>query len=135
MKINKNKFRYPFLIASFCLMSHTNYGQTNDFTKIASILEKNLVGKSFLGGMYDPPCYYITKVTIAESGEIALSGSDKGCNVTFSIKNAKISNDGRAIKIYQATPKIDIKFYTENLVIVYEAFNELNKILINNLKK
>ncbi|TDE53074.1 hypothetical protein [Flavobacterium sp. GT3P67] len=125
-----NKFRNAFLIASFCLLSHITYGQTNDFSKIAITLEKNLVGKPFLGGMYDPPCYDMTKIAISETGEIAISGSEKGCNVTFYIKDATIRyhNDSR-IQIYQATPRIDITFYSENAATVYQALEDLKKIL------
>ena len=124
-----NKFGSAFFLASFCLLSHAHYGQTNDLTKIATTLEKNCVGKPFLGGMYDPPCYKVEKIVISENGEIAISGSEKGCNVTFFIKDATIRYDKDSrIQIYQAAPRINITFYTENAVIVYQALEDFKKI-------
>ena len=129
MKNKTNKFRNTFLITSFCLLSYTNYGQTNDFAKIENTLENNLVGKSFLGGMYDPPCYNTTKIAISKTGEIVITGSEKGCNVTFSIKDATIIYDkDLRIQIYQATPRINITFYIKNAAVVYQALEDLKKI-------
>lgn len=108
---------------------NTVSAQTDDFEKIANTLEKHLAGKQFLGGIYDPPCNSISKITISDKGEITISGSEQGCNKTFSIKNASVKLDGSRVRIYQAQPKIDITFYTENAAIVHKALEELKALL------
>ncbi len=128
------KFLNAFLITSFCLLSHTNYGQTNDIAKIENTLQKNLVGSGFLGGIYDSPCYNIAKITISETGEIVITGSEKGCNVTFSIRDATITYDRDSrIQIYQATPRINITFYTKNAAVVYKAIKDFKIIVSESL--
>ncbi len=108
---------------------NTVTAQNKDFQKIAATLEKHLVGKQFLGGIYDLPCNDISKITISDMGEITISGTEKGCNKTFDVKNASVKLDDPKVKIYQAQPSIDITFYTENAAIVHKAFSDLKKLL------
>jgi len=123
-------------ILFFCMLFvHTADAQSKDFEKIESTLKKNLEGKGFLGGMYDPPCYSLGKLQIAANGDIVLTGSEKGCTVTFSVKDARISSEELKVKIYRVsqgtTPKVNISFYTDNAAAVSKAFTDLKSMLSN----
>jgi hypothetical protein len=109
------------------------YAQNKEFLKITNILQKELTGKQFLGGMYDPPCYNIESISVLENGEISIVGSDQGCTKTFLIKDAQITLNNVKVKIYQADPEINITFYTENADKVYETLMELKDILLSAL--
>ena len=117
------------------LFVHIVDAQSKDFEKIESTLKKSLEGKGFLMGMYDPPCYSLGKLQVATNGDIILTGSEKGCTVTFSVKDARISSEESKVKIYRVsqgtTPKINISFYTDNPAAVSKAFTDLKNMLSN----
>ena len=119
------------LIAGLLVVFFVNatHAQTTELQKIAAILEKNLTGKQFLGGMYDPPCFGVDKLSIGETGIITITGEGKGCNITLFIKDASVKSDGPKISIYQASPRINTTFYVENNAVVYQAFQDLKKLL------
>jgi hypothetical protein len=105
------------------------HAQNKEFLKITNALQEELIGKQFLGGMYDPPCYNIEKISVLENGEISIIGSDKGCTKTILIKDSQITINNLRVKIYQAEPRINITFFTENGDKVYRSLIELKNIL------
>jgi hypothetical protein len=102
-----------------------------ELKKIEKSLQKNLLGKSFLGGIYSTPCYNINKITINSVGEVLFEGEEKGCFMNINIKNAEISLDDLKLKIKQSEPKINLTFYLENGATVLQTFKDLKKILNN----
>jgi antitoxin component YwqK of YwqJK toxin-antitoxin module len=103
----------------------------NELKKIEKSLQKNLMGKGFLGGIYSTPCYNINKITINSVGEVLFEGEEKGCFININIKNAEISLDDLKLKIKQSEPKINLTFYIENGATVLQTFKDLKKILNN----
>lgn len=116
------------LLLFVCLINIVN-AQTTEVEKIIKTLEKHLVGKPFLGGIYDLPCNEVEKISISENGEISFTGAEKGCNVTLFIKDASITLDGSTVKIYQTSPRINKTFYTEGSEAVFKALNDFKKFL------
>jgi antitoxin component YwqK of YwqJK toxin-antitoxin module len=102
-----------------------------DLRKIEKSLQKNLIGKQFLGGIYSLPCYNINKIGVNSFGEVLFEGEEKGCFININIKNAEISLEDMKLKIRQSEPKINITFYIENGATVLETFKDLKKILNN----
>tara|TARA_R110001592_G_scaffold347030_1_gene640004 strand:- start:728 stop:2110 length:1383 start_codon:yes stop_codon:yes gene_type:complete len=102
-----------------------------ELKKIEKSLQKYLLGKSFLGGIYSTPCYNINKISINSVGEVLFEGEEKGCFININIKNAEISLDEMKLKIWQSEPKINLTFYIENGTTVLQTFKDLKKILNN----
>lgn len=102
-----------------------------DLKKIEKSLQKNLIGKNFLGGIYSLPCYNITKISVNNIGEVLFEGEEKGCFININIKNAKITLEDLKLKIWQSEPKINLTFYIENGATVLQTFKDLKKILNN----
>jgi hypothetical protein len=130
--LNHKKMKNLSALFLCMLFVYTVDAQSNNFEKIEVILKKNLEGKGFLRGMYDPPCYALDKLQVAANGDIVITG-EKGCTVTFSVKDARISSEDSKVKIFRVSqgtiPKINISFYTENAAAVSKAFTDLKNML------
>ncbi len=118
------------LILILCLLFvHTTDAQPGSFDKIESALKKQLVGKQFLGGMYDLPCYGIENIQVTSSGEIEITGSGKGCNRTLFIKDATISSEKNKVSLLHRPSRLNISFYVEDVATLSKAFTDLQNIL------
>jgi len=123
----------PLALFICIFFAHTASSQTPTLQKLEATLQKHLTGQRFLRGIYDLPCNSIGTIKLGDNGDIILTGKEKGCDLSFSVIDARITTEEFKVQVFRASPKINITFYIENNGPVFKVFNELKMLLGNGV--